>query len=98
MPVGSGSHPLLVSPFPRASSAVQNGLLVLNMLINHHKGLAEQLGNSDLHAILQSCCRAGQSSNEILARIVLKSLAEHKLPLSQENAGTHGTRPAVSDP
>nr|XP_034967052.1 cullin-9-like [Zootoca vivipara] len=71
---------------PGASSAVQNGLLVLNMLINHHKGLAEQLGNSDLHAILQSCCRAGQSSNEILARIVLKSLAEHKLPLSQENA------------
>uniref|UniRef100_A0A670K5K4 Cullin 7 n=1 Tax=Podarcis muralis TaxID=64176 RepID=A0A670K5K4_PODMU len=82
---------------PGASSAVQNGLLVLNMLINHHKGLAEQLGNSDLHAILQSCCRAGQSSNEILARIVLKSLAEHKLPLSQENAGTHGTRPALKD-
>uniref|UniRef100_A0A8D2L9I9 Cullin-9 n=1 Tax=Varanus komodoensis TaxID=61221 RepID=A0A8D2L9I9_VARKO len=72
---------------PGASSAVQNGLLVLNMLINNHKGLAEQLGNCDLHTVLQSCCQAGQSSNEMLARIVLNHLAEHKLPLSQENAG-----------
>ncbi|XP_060103999.1 cullin-7 [Heteronotia binoei] len=69
-----------------ASSAVQNGLLVLNMLINNHKGLAEQLGNSDLHSVLQNCCRSGQSSNEMLARIVLNRLAKHKLPRSQENA------------
>ncbi|XP_077192738.1 cullin-9-like isoform X2 [Paroedura picta] len=71
---------------PGASSAVQNGLLVLNMLINNHKGLAEQLGNCDFHSVLQNCCRSGQSSNEMLARIVLNRLAEHKLPLSQENA------------
>nr|XP_056709368.1 cullin-7 [Euleptes europaea] len=71
---------------PGASSAVQNGLLALNMLINNHKGLAEQLGNCDLHLVLQNCCRSGQSSNEMLARIVLNRLAEHKLTLSQENA------------
>ncbi|XP_070788437.1 cullin-9-like [Pituophis catenifer annectens] len=71
---------------PGASSAVQNGLLVLNMLINNHKGLAEQLGSCDLRSVLQSCCQTGQSSNEMLARIVLNRLAEHKLPLSQENA------------
>ncbi|KAH0622781.1 hypothetical protein JD844_025442 [Phrynosoma platyrhinos] len=69
-----------------ASSAVQNGLLVLSMLINDHKGLAEQLGNCDLHSVLQNCCQTGQSSNETLARIVLNRLAEHKLPLSQDNA------------
>ncbi|XP_060103905.1 cullin-9-like [Heteronotia binoei] len=74
-----------------ASSAVQNGLLVLNMLINNHKGLAEQLGNSDLHSVLQNCCRSGQSSNEMLARIVLNRLAEHKLPLSQENTDPEAT-------
>ncbi|XP_053168983.1 cullin-9-like isoform X2 [Hemicordylus capensis] len=71
---------------PGASSAVQNGLLVLNMLISNHKGLAEQLENCDLCSVLLSCCRAGQSSNEMLARIVLNRLTEHKLPLSQENA------------
>ncbi|KAL8185229.1 UNVERIFIED_CONTAM: hypothetical protein K2H54_043583 [Gekko kuhli] len=71
---------------PGASSAVQNGLLVLNMLISNHKGLAEQLGNCDLHSVLQNCCHSGQNSNEMLARIVLNRLAEHKLPLSQENA------------
>uniref|UniRef100_A0A8C6X1W7 Cullin-9 n=1 Tax=Naja naja TaxID=35670 RepID=A0A8C6X1W7_NAJNA len=80
--------PLLLMPIPlflRASSAVQNGLLVLNMLINNHKGLAEQLGSCDLRSVLQGCCQTGQSSNETLARIVLNRLAEHKLPLSQEN-------------
>ncbi|KAJ7341185.1 hypothetical protein JRQ81_005005 [Phrynocephalus forsythii] len=76
---------------PEAASAVQNGLLVLNMLINNHKGLAEQLGNCDLHSVLQRCCRAGQSNNEMLARIVLNRLAEHKLPLSQENAESEAT-------
>ncbi|KAM3854465.1 cullin-9-like [Vipera latastei] len=71
---------------PGASSAVQNGLLVLNMLISNHKGLAEQLGSCDLRSVIQSCCQTGQSANEMLARIVLNRLAEHKLPLSQENA------------
>lgn len=65
------------------------------MLINNHKGLAEQLGNCDLHSVLQSCCRAGQSSNEMLARIVLNRLAEHKLPSSQEDAGTLCSRPII---
>nr|XP_020652581.1 cullin-9-like [Pogona vitticeps] len=76
---------------PGASSAVQNGLLVLNMLISNHKGLAEQLGNCDLHSVLQKCCKAGQSNNEMLARIVLNRLAEHKLPLSQENSESETT-------
>ncbi|KAK9412103.1 cullin-9-like [Crotalus adamanteus] len=71
---------------PGTSSAVQNGLLVLNMLISNHKGLAEQLGSCALRSVLQSCCQTGQSSNEMLARIVLNRLAEHKLPLGQENA------------
>uniref|UniRef100_A0A0A9ZGB3 Cullin-9 n=1 Tax=Crotalus horridus TaxID=35024 RepID=A0A0A9ZGB3_CROHD len=71
---------------PGTSSAVQNGLLVLNMLISNHKGLAEQLGSCALRSVLQSCCQTDQSSNEMLARIVLNRLAEHKLPLGQENA------------
>ncbi|XP_054840275.1 cullin-7 isoform X2 [Eublepharis macularius] len=71
---------------PGALSAVQNGLLVLNVLINNHKGLAEQLGNHDVHSVLQNCCRSGQKSNAMLARIVLSHLAQHKLPLSQEKA------------
>uniref|UniRef100_A0A8D2L9J3 Cullin 7 n=1 Tax=Varanus komodoensis TaxID=61221 RepID=A0A8D2L9J3_VARKO len=72
---------------PGASSAVQNGLLVLNMLINNHKGLAEQLGNCDLHTVLQSCCQAGQSSNEMLARIVGKWQL-YNSPESETNRAT----------
>ncbi|KAJ6666989.1 hypothetical protein lerEdw1_018991 [Lerista edwardsae] len=71
---------------PGASSAVQNGLLVLNLLVNNHKGLAEQLGNCGLHAVLQNCCCAGQSSNKMLAQVVLSRLAEHKMLLNQESA------------
>ncbi|XP_016847250.2 cullin-9 isoform X1 [Anolis carolinensis] len=74
-----------------ASSAVQNGLLVLNVLINNHKGLAEQLGNCDLYSVLKNCCQTGQRSNEMLARIVLNRLADHKLPLSQDDAESKAT-------
>nr|XP_034967035.1 cullin-9-like isoform X2 [Zootoca vivipara] len=71
---------------PGSSAAVRNGLLVLNRLIDYHKGLAEQLENGDLHVVLQSCCRAGQSCNERLARVVLSRLAGRTPPLSQEDA------------
>uniref|UniRef100_A0A8D0G605 Cullin-9 n=1 Tax=Sphenodon punctatus TaxID=8508 RepID=A0A8D0G605_SPHPU len=74
-----------------ASSAVQNGLLVISMLINNHKELAEQLGSCDIHSALQSCCRAGQGPNEMLARIVLNRLAEHKLPTNQESADSEAS-------
>ncbi|XP_030921229.1 cullin-9, partial [Geospiza fortis] len=47
---------------PGGSSGVQNGLLVVNMLMDGHRGLAEQLASCDLLAVLQSCWRAGQSS------------------------------------
>ncbi|XP_068262113.1 cullin-9-like isoform X4 [Nyctibius grandis] len=40
---------------PGGSSGVQNGLLVVNMLIDGHRGLAEQLASCDLPAVLQSC-------------------------------------------
>ncbi|XP_053169139.1 cullin-9-like isoform X3 [Hemicordylus capensis] len=73
---------------PGALTAVQNGLLVLNKLIHNHKGLAEQLGSYDLHSVLQSCCRSGHGSNEMLAQIALNHLAEHKLLLSQESEGS----------
>lgn len=86
MPTETRPTPFIL-PFLRASSAVQNGLLVLNLLINDHKGLAEQLGKCGLHAVLQSCCHAGQSSNKMLAQMVLSRLAEHKVLLNQESAG-----------
>ncbi|XP_067389010.1 cullin-7 isoform X2 [Emydura macquarii macquarii] len=75
-----------------ASSAVQNGLLVASVLIDNHRGLAEQLVSCDLHSALQSCCQEGQCSaapshaNEPLARVVLNRLAEHKLLTSLEMA------------
>ncbi|XP_077670303.1 LOW QUALITY PROTEIN: cullin-9-like [Eretmochelys imbricata] len=73
-----------------ASSAVQNGLLVASMLIDSHRGLAEQLASCDIHSALQSCCQGGQDpaapshANETLAQIALSRLAEHKLPMNLE--------------
>ncbi|KAJ7341193.1 hypothetical protein JRQ81_005019 [Phrynocephalus forsythii] len=71
---------------PGASSAVQNGLLVLNKLMEYHQGLAEQLARQGLHAILQSCWSSAFGSQEMLAQIVLSLLVEYKLPRSQESA------------
>ncbi|KAL9864629.1 LOW QUALITY PROTEIN: cullin-9-like [Geothlypis trichas] len=76
---------------PGGSSGVQNGLLVVNMLMDGHRGLAEQLASCDLLAVLQSCWRAGQSSGcpqAVLALSAINRLAEHGLPLGPEAAGT----------
>ncbi|XP_059323602.1 cullin-9-like [Ammospiza nelsoni] len=76
---------------PGGSSGVQNGLLVVNMLMDGHRGLAEQLASCDLLAALQSCWRAGQSSGcpqAVLALSAINRLAEHGLPLGPEAAGT----------
>ncbi|XP_008103129.2 cullin-9 isoform X1 [Anolis carolinensis] len=70
---------------PGASAAVQNGLLVLNKLTNYCKDLVKQLENYGLLSVLQSCCQSDESSNMILAQIVLRRVAESKLLLSQES-------------
>nr|XP_060610432.1 cullin-9-like [Anolis sagrei ordinatus] len=70
---------------PGASAAVQNGLLVLNKLITYCKDLVKQLENHGLLSVLQSCCHSDESSNMILAQIVLRRVAEPNLLLSQES-------------
>ncbi|XP_071437749.1 cullin-9-like isoform X2 [Pithys albifrons albifrons] len=75
---------------PGGSSGVQNGLLVVNMLMDGHRGLAEQLSSCDLPAVLQSCWRDGQSigcPHTVLALRAINRLAEHQLPLGLEAAG-----------
>lgn len=96
----TGTHP---GALPRrASSAVQNGLLVASMLIDSHRGLAEQLASCDIHSALQSCCQGGQDpaapshANETLAQIALSRLAEHKLPMNLETTGTDPLAPATA--
>ncbi|XP_042669031.1 cullin-9-like [Centrocercus urophasianus] len=76
---------------PGGSSGVQNGLLVVRMLVDGHRGLAEQLVGCDLHVVLQSCWRAGQDAgcpNAMLALGVINRLAEHRLSCSPEMPGT----------
>ncbi|XP_075564412.1 cullin-9 [Pelecanus crispus] len=75
---------------PGGSSGVRNGLLVVNMLIDSHRGLAEQLASCDLPAVLQSCWWDGQSTgcpHAMLALGAINRLAEHRLPLGPETAG-----------
>ncbi|XP_062346714.1 cullin-9-like [Cinclus cinclus] len=75
---------------PGGSSGVRNGLLVVNMLMDGHRGLAEQLASCGLPAVLQSCWREGQSSGcpqAVLALSAINRLAEHRLPLGPEAAG-----------
>ncbi|XP_071661929.1 cullin-9 isoform X4 [Patagioenas fasciata] len=75
---------------PGGSSGVQNGLLVVNMLIDGHRGLAEQLVSCDLHTVLQSCWWDRQSTGcpqAMLALSTINRLAEHRLPLRLEMAG-----------
>lgn len=70
---------------------MQNGLLVVSMLMDGHRGLAEQLASCDLLPVLQSCWREGQSSDRaqaLLALSAINRLAEHGLPLGPEAAGT----------
>ncbi|XP_063247771.1 cullin-9-like isoform X2 [Prinia subflava] len=78
-----------VQRVPGGSSAVQNGLLVVNALVDGHRGLAEQLASADLLAVLQSCWRAGPSGGcprAGLALSALNRLAEHGLPPGPEAA------------
>uniref|UniRef100_A0A663MUJ5 Cullin 9 n=1 Tax=Athene cunicularia TaxID=194338 RepID=A0A663MUJ5_ATHCN len=80
------SVPALLCPC-RGSSGVRNGLLVVNMLIDGHRGLAEQLAGRDLATVLQSCWWDGQSAScphAMLALGVINRLAEHRLPLGPE--------------
>ncbi|KAM7118617.1 cullin-9-like isoform 3-T3 [Ciconia maguari] len=75
---------------PGGSSGVQNGLLVVNMLIDGHRGLAEQLASCDLPTVLQSCWWDRQGAgcpHAMLALGVINRLAEHRLPLGLEMAG-----------
>ncbi|KAM6272206.1 cullin-9-like isoform 2-T2 [Spheniscus humboldti] len=75
---------------PGGSSGVQNGLLVVNMLIDSHRGLAEQLASCDLPTVLQSCWWDRQSTgcpHAMLALSAINRLAEHRIPLGLETAG-----------
>ncbi|XP_053917686.1 cullin-9 [Cuculus canorus] len=75
---------------PGGSSGVRNGLLVVNMLIDGHRGLAEQLVSCDLPAVLQSCWGNGQitsCAHAMLALSAMNRLTEHQLPLGPEMAG-----------
>ncbi|XP_040409898.1 cullin-9-like isoform X3 [Cygnus olor] len=77
-------------PGTRGSSGVRNGLLVLKMLVDGHRGLAEQLVSGELPALLQSCWRDGQGAGgptALLALGVINCLAEHRLPLGPETPG-----------
>ena len=70
---------------------MQNGLLVVNMLIDSHRGLAEQLASCDLPTVLQSCWWDGQSTgcpHAMLALSTINRLAEHRLPLGLGMAGS----------
>ncbi|XP_069464981.1 cullin-9 isoform X2 [Ambystoma mexicanum] len=70
-------------------SAVQNGLLVVSMLINNHKSLAEQFLNCGIQAVLQNCCESLSSpQHEMLALIVKNRLSAHKLPADMANGGS----------
>ncbi|XP_075269377.1 cullin-9-like isoform X2 [Opisthocomus hoazin] len=82
---------------PGGSSGVQNGLLVVNTLMESHRGLAEQLASCGLAAVLQSCWWDGQSSgcpHAMLALRAINCLAEQRLPLGPQTAG----REAPLDP
>ncbi|XP_068531575.1 cullin-9 isoform X2 [Anas acuta] len=72
---------------PGGASGVRNGLLVLRMLVDGHRGLAEQLVSGELPAVLQSCWRDGQGPTALLALGVINRLAEHRLPLGPETPG-----------
>ena len=94
---GGRQAPALLCPC-RGSSGVRNGLLVVNMLIDGHRGLAEQLAGRDLATVLQSCWWDGQSSScphAMLALGVINRLAEHQLPLGLETAGSCRPRPRL---
>lgn len=85
----------------RGSSGVQNGLLVVNMLMDGHRGLAEQLASCDLPAVLQSCWRDGQSPgcpHATLALGAINRLAEHGLPLGPQSAGSSCPAPLCHGP
>ncbi|XP_062427383.1 cullin-9-like isoform X3 [Rhea pennata] len=74
----------------RGSSGVRNGLLVVNMLLEGHRGLAEQLVSCELPAVLRSCWRDGQGAGcpgRSLALSAINRLAEHEAPRSLEAAG-----------
>ncbi|XP_029448677.1 cullin-9-like [Rhinatrema bivittatum] len=81
---------------PGCSSAVQNGLLVVSMLINNHKTLAEQLVSCDIYSLLENCCDNSSSQHKMLALIVKNRLSEHKLPVDTEKTGTDVSDISVS--
>ncbi|XP_061845056.1 cullin-9-like isoform X5 [Colius striatus] len=102
--IGSASHegslsllsaiPAAVSTMrrvPGGSSGVQNGLLVVNMLMDGHRGLAEQLVSCDLPSVLRSCWQDGQGPgcpHMTLALGAFNRLAEHQLPLGPGPTGS----------
>ncbi|XP_066033732.1 cullin-9 isoform X2 [Chamaea fasciata] len=74
---------------PGGSAGVRNGLLVVNVLLDGHRGLAEQLASCGLPAVLQSCWTERQSGGRPRAALALGAinrLAEQRLPPGPEAA------------
>ncbi|XP_072104699.1 cullin-9 isoform X2 [Mobula birostris] len=72
------------------SSAVQDGLLIVIMLVSNHKSLAELLVSCDICPILYSCIGNGSSSTgshqQMLAIMALSNISlNHKLSTGIEN-------------
>lgn len=95
--LGAGARAVAPRLCPcRGSSGVRNGLLVVQMLLEEPRGLAEQLWGCELAAVLRSCWRDGQGSDcpdAALALGVMKRLAERQLP-----PGTAGSVGAAEPP
>ncbi|XP_072406793.1 cullin-9 isoform X1 [Chiloscyllium punctatum] len=75
------------------SSAVQDGLLIVIMLVSNHKSLAELLVSCDICPILYSCIGSGSSSTgshqQMLAIMALSNISlNHKLSTGIENKGS----------
>ncbi|XP_048452589.1 cullin-9 [Rhincodon typus] len=75
------------------SSAVQDGLLIVIMLVSNHKSLAELLVSCDICPILYSCIGNGSSSTgshqQMLAIMALSNISlNHKLSTGIENKGS----------
>ncbi|KAM6356070.1 LOW QUALITY PROTEIN: cullin-9-like [Podargus strigoides] len=86
---------------PGGSSGVQSGLLVVNVLMDGHRGLAEQLASCDLPRVLWSCWGDGQSPgcpHAMLALSAINRLAEQQLLQGPGMAGSVPTPPPWHGP
>ncbi|XP_043916222.1 cullin-9 [Protopterus annectens] len=68
---------------PGCSSAVQDGLLVVHMMIQGHKTLVEQLVGCDIWSVLRNCLTKSDPPPNLqhtLALIIMSQISGHKIP------------------